>query len=90
MVSLGGIARKIFGSANDRRVKRLPATVDAINALETEMAELSDAELAGQDRRIPRRTSPTAPASTTCWSRPSPWSARRPSAPSACAISTCS
>ena len=45
MVSLGGIARKIFGSANDRRVKKLRSKVKDINALEAEMSALSDEAL---------------------------------------------
>ncbi|MFH1806438.1 MAG: preprotein translocase subunit SecA [Pseudomonadota bacterium] len=39
---LGVIARKIFGSANDREVKALAATVAQINALEPEVSALSD------------------------------------------------
>ena len=42
MVSLGGLARKIFGSSNDRRIKSLRPNVAAISALEAEMAALSD------------------------------------------------
>ena len=42
MVSLGGIARKLFGSSNDRRVRAYKPKVDAINALEREMKALSD------------------------------------------------
>ncbi len=45
MVSLGGIARKLFGSANDRRVKKLRTMVKGINALEPAMAALTDAQL---------------------------------------------
>ena len=45
MVSLGGLARKIFGSSNDRRVKSMRPRVEAINAMENEVAALSDAEL---------------------------------------------
>ena len=41
----GTIARKIFGSANDRYVKGLQKTVDAINALEPQLEGLSDEEL---------------------------------------------
>ena len=48
MVSLGGLARKLFGSANDRRVRGYKARVDAINALEAEMKALSDEALAGK------------------------------------------
>jgi preprotein translocase subunit SecA len=42
---LGAIARKIFGSANDRRLKTYQPNVRAINALEPEVAALSDDEL---------------------------------------------
>ncbi|WP_376703103.1 preprotein translocase subunit SecA [Mesorhizobium sp. ISC25] len=45
MVSLGGLARKVFGSSNDRRVKSTRPRVEAINAMENEMRALSDAEL---------------------------------------------
>ena len=45
MVSLGGIARKLFGSSNDRRVRSFKSRVDAINALEPEMKALSDEAL---------------------------------------------
>ena len=42
---LGAIARKIFGSANDRRLKTYQPRVKAINALEAEVAQLSDEAL---------------------------------------------
>ena len=42
---VAAIAKRIFGSANDRRVKRYQSKVDAINALEPEFSKLSDAEL---------------------------------------------
>ena len=42
---LGKIARKIFGSANDRFVKKQYKTVNQINALEPEFIKLSDEEL---------------------------------------------
>ncbi|MFN4273211.1 MAG: preprotein translocase subunit SecA [Aliihoeflea sp.] len=45
MVSLGALARKIFGSSNDRYIKGLRPKVDAISALEPEMQALSDEEL---------------------------------------------
>ena len=53
MVSLGGLARKVFGSSNDRRVKSTRPRVEAINAMENEMRALSDAELVGPHREIP-------------------------------------
>jgi preprotein translocase subunit SecA len=45
---LGSLAKKIFGSSNDRRLKSYRPKVAAINALEPEWRKLSDAELAGK------------------------------------------
>ena len=45
MVSVGGLAKKIFGSSNERRVKSLRPRVEAVNAMENEMRALSDEEL---------------------------------------------
>ncbi len=42
---LGAVARKLFGSSNDRRIKTYRARVDAINALEPEVSKLSDEAL---------------------------------------------
>ncbi|MEH2511707.1 preprotein translocase subunit SecA [Nitrobacteraceae bacterium AZCC 1564] len=42
---LGALARKFFGSANDRRIKGYQSRVNAINALEPEVAALSDEAL---------------------------------------------
>jgi preprotein translocase subunit SecA len=42
---LGAVARKLFGSANDRRIRGYQPRVDAINALEAEISKLSDDEL---------------------------------------------
>ena len=39
------LAKKIFGSSNDRRLKTYPPKVAAINAMEPELVELSDDEL---------------------------------------------
>ena len=41
----GAIARRIFGTANDRYIKGLQKHIDAINALEAEVEPLSDDEL---------------------------------------------
>ena len=43
---LGKVAKAIFGSANDRRLKTYRPKVQAINALEPEIAKLSDEALA--------------------------------------------
>ncbi len=45
---LGTLAKSLFGSANDRKVKPLWATVSKINALEPRFVAMSDAELAAQ------------------------------------------
>src|SRR5271168_2967423 len=39
---IGAVARKLFGSSNDRRIRGYRPRVDAINALEPELAKLSD------------------------------------------------
>lgn len=44
-MALAALARKIFGSPSDRQVKRYQGKVAAINALEPELAKLSDDEL---------------------------------------------
>ena len=48
MLGLGTLARKIFGSENDRKLKPKFDRVAAINALEPRFQALSDAELAHQ------------------------------------------
>ncbi|MDQ2953896.1 MAG: preprotein translocase subunit SecA, partial [Pseudomonadota bacterium] len=42
---IGAVARKMFGSANDRRIRGYQPRVAAINALEPELAALSDEQL---------------------------------------------
>jgi preprotein translocase subunit SecA len=42
---IGAVARKLFGSANDRRVRSYQPRVAAINALEKELEKLTDEEL---------------------------------------------
>ncbi|MCP3474239.1 preprotein translocase subunit SecA [Bradyrhizobium sp. CCGUVB1N3] len=42
---IGALARKFFGSANDRRIKGYQSRVNAINALEPELTKLSDEAL---------------------------------------------
>jgi preprotein translocase subunit SecA len=44
----GALAKKVFGSANDRSIKGYSKKLDAINALEAKFASLSDTELRGQ------------------------------------------
>src|SRR6202140_2052102 len=45
---IGAVARKLFGSANERRIRGYQPRVDAINALEPELAALSDEALKGR------------------------------------------
>ncbi len=45
MVKFGAIARKMFGSLNDRRIRAYQPKVDAINGLEPELLALSDTDL---------------------------------------------
>ncbi|MBO1038061.1 preprotein translocase subunit SecA [Brucella pituitosa] len=45
MVSFGGLARKIFGSSNDRQVKSLRARAEQITALEKNYEGLTDEQL---------------------------------------------
>jgi preprotein translocase subunit SecA len=45
---LGGLAKAIFGSSNDRYVKSMMKIVDQINALEAEIAVMDDDRLKGQ------------------------------------------
>ncbi len=48
MVSFGGIARKLFGSANDRRVRSFQPNVAAINSIEEKTKALTDEQLAAK------------------------------------------
>ncbi len=52
---IGALARKFFGSANDRRVKGYQGRVDAINALEAEVAALSDEALKARTAEFRRQ-----------------------------------
>ncbi|UGY19116.1 preprotein translocase subunit SecA [Bradyrhizobium septentrionale] len=45
---IGALARKFFGSSNDRRVKGYQSRVNAINALEPDLVKLTDDELKGR------------------------------------------
>ena len=45
---IGALARRLFGSPNDRRIKGYQSRVAAINALEPEIAALSDEALRGR------------------------------------------
>ena len=52
---IGALAKRLFGSANDRVIKSLNKTVAAINALEPELEALSDADLRARTERFRER-----------------------------------
>src|SRR4030088_848732 len=52
---LGAIARRLFGSANDRLIKSLATTIDAINALEPDIERLSDDDLRARTGQFRQR-----------------------------------
>jgi preprotein translocase subunit SecA len=52
---LGALARRLFGSANDRLVKSMRKTVDKINALESSMAALPDEALRAKTGELKER-----------------------------------
>ncbi len=52
---IGNLFSKVFGTKNDRDVKRLRPKVAAINALEPEISKLTDAELRGKTEEFRRR-----------------------------------
>lgn len=49
------IAKKIFGTRNDRVIKELQPIVDTVNALESNISSLSDAELKGKTLEFKHR-----------------------------------
>jgi preprotein translocase subunit SecA len=52
MAGLSSLTRKIFGSANDRRIKGYGPKVAAINALEAELAALTDEQLRARTEKF--------------------------------------
>ncbi len=56
-MALFGIAKKFFGSSNDRRIKPLWRRVEAINALEPDLAKLTDAEIVARTGALKARFS---------------------------------
>src|ERR1700682_1498430 len=52
MLALNTLAKRIFGTTNDRRLKSFSARVPRINALEGEIAKLSDDELRARTVRF--------------------------------------
>ncbi|WP_375260761.1 preprotein translocase subunit SecA [Palleronia sp.] len=55
MLGLGSVARKVFGTPNDRKVKATRPLVDKINALEPEFEPLSDDDLVAKTAELKER-----------------------------------
>ena len=55
MLGLGTIARKVFGTPNDRKIKATGPVVDQINALEADFESLSDEELITKTKELEDR-----------------------------------
>lgn len=55
MLGIGTVARKIFGTPNDRKIKRTAPIVAAINALEPEFEKLDDAGLIAKTEEFKKR-----------------------------------
>ena len=45
MLNIGSLAKKVFGTTNDRKIRAAQSTVDAVNALEPEIQALSDEQI---------------------------------------------
>ncbi len=55
MASLSALAKRIFGTSNDRKLKSYTARIASINALEPEMAQLSDEQLRAKTQEFRER-----------------------------------
>ena len=50
-----GFLKKVFGDDNEKEIKRMQKYVDRINALESNLTNLSDASLSGKTAEFRRR-----------------------------------
>ena len=55
MLGLGTIAKKIFGTENDRKIKATQPLIAKINALEPQFKALSDEEIRGKTDEFRKR-----------------------------------
>ena len=55
MLGIGTIARKVFGTPNDRKIKATRPLVDKINVLEPEFEKLDDAGLIAKTEEFKTR-----------------------------------
>ena len=87
---LGTVLKRMFGSANDRRLKGYRPKIAEINALEPEFAALTDEQLRAKTDEFRAELAAGKTARRPARRRPSPRCARPPSARSGSAISTSS
>jgi preprotein translocase subunit SecA len=52
---IGAVARKLFGSSNDRRIRTYRSRVEAINALEKDLQQLSDEALRARTEQFKKQ-----------------------------------
>ncbi|MFC3613528.1 preprotein translocase subunit SecA [Lutimaribacter marinistellae] len=55
MLGLGTLAKKVFGTPNDRKIKATRPLIDKINALEAEFEKLSDEDLKAKTEELRKR-----------------------------------
>ena len=55
MLGLGTVSKKVFGTANDRKVKSTQKIVDQVNALEAEYEKLTDANIVKKTEELKAR-----------------------------------
>ena len=55
MLGIGTIAKKVFGTPNDRKIKATRPLVEKVNALEPEFEKLSDAGLKDKTEELAKR-----------------------------------
>ena len=55
MLGLGKIAKKVFGTPNDRRIREVQAIVENINSLEKDFSLLSDNEISSKTEEFKQR-----------------------------------
>lgn len=55
MLGLGKIAKRVFGTPNDRRLREAQTAVDSINSLEEKFSRLSDDEISSKTNEFKKR-----------------------------------
>lgn len=89
MLGIGTVARKVFGTPNDRKVKTTRPLVEKINALEPEYEALDDAGLIAKTQNS-RRASRMVKSWTRSFPKPLPTVVKPPGGRWACGPSMCS